>query len=97
MHYPISFRVTSLALGQSYDCPSASEVTLKDAGKIGQNLMTTKQNIVWVLAITLKQFNLSGAVARIFWESSVNTMATDVLAPCRTRSSAATILTLLVK
>ena len=26
---PISFRVTSLALGQSYDCPSASEVTLK--------------------------------------------------------------------
>ena len=28
--YPISCRVTSLALGQSYDCPSASEVTLKD-------------------------------------------------------------------
>ena len=27
---PISFRVTSLALGQSYDCPSASEATLKD-------------------------------------------------------------------
>ena len=30
---PISFRVTSLALGQSYDCPSASEVILKDMGK----------------------------------------------------------------
>ena len=29
---PISFRVTSLALGQSCDCPSASEVTLKDMG-----------------------------------------------------------------
>ena len=27
---PISFRVTSLAQGQSYDCPSASEVTLKN-------------------------------------------------------------------
>ena len=30
---PISFRVTSQALGQSYDCPSASEVTLKDISK----------------------------------------------------------------
>ena len=30
---PISFRVTSLALGQSYDYPSANEVTLKDMGK----------------------------------------------------------------
>ena len=30
---PISFRVSSLALGQSYDCPSASETTLKDMGK----------------------------------------------------------------
>ena len=29
----MSFRVTSLVLGQSYDCPSASEVTLKDMGK----------------------------------------------------------------
>ena len=28
IHLPISFRVASLALGQSYDCPSASEVTL---------------------------------------------------------------------
>ena len=30
---PIFFRVTSLALGQSYDCPSASEATLKNNGK----------------------------------------------------------------
>ena len=29
----ISFRSTSLALRQSFDCPSASEVTLKDMGK----------------------------------------------------------------
>ena len=29
----ISFRITSLALGQSYDCPSASEVILKNTGK----------------------------------------------------------------
>ena len=31
---PIPFRVASLALGQSYDCPSASEVTLKGMGKL---------------------------------------------------------------
>ena len=30
---PMSFRVTSLALGQSYDCPSVSEATLKNMGK----------------------------------------------------------------
>ena len=33
---PIFFRVTSLALGQSPDCPSASEVTLNNMGKIVQ-------------------------------------------------------------
>ena len=37
---PISFRVTSLALGQSYDCPSACEVILKNMGKpIQWNIM----------------------------------------------------------
>ena len=30
---PVSFRVASLALGQSYDCPSASEAALKNMGK----------------------------------------------------------------
>ena len=30
---PISLRVTSLALGQSYDCPSACEVTLRNMRK----------------------------------------------------------------
>ena len=30
---PLSFRVVSLALGQSYDCPSASEAALKNMGK----------------------------------------------------------------
>ena len=33
---PIFFRVASLALGQSQDCPSASEVTLNNFGKINQ-------------------------------------------------------------
>ena len=33
-HFPISSRIASLARGQSYDFHSASEVTLKDMGKI---------------------------------------------------------------
>ena len=33
MYLPIFFRVASLALGQSFDCPSASEVTLKNMSK----------------------------------------------------------------
>ena len=32
INLPISFKVTSLALGQSCDCPSASDVTLNDMG-----------------------------------------------------------------
>ena len=42
------FRVTSLALGQSFDCPSASEATLKNMGKyslsIHCHVTTTKQS-----------------------------------------------------
>ena len=33
-YLPIFFRAVSLALGQSCDCPSASEATLKDMGKL---------------------------------------------------------------
>ena len=33
IHSPISFRVASLVLGQSYDCPISSEVTLWDMEK----------------------------------------------------------------
>ena len=51
LYLPISFRVTSLALGQSYDCPSASEVTLKDMGKIYQYQPTTKHNKTWTVCM----------------------------------------------
>ena len=40
---PILFRVASLALGQSYDCPSDSEVTLKYMGKLSG--ITTKHDL----------------------------------------------------
>ena len=33
MYLSIFFRIASLALGQSYDCPSASEATLKNMDK----------------------------------------------------------------
>ena len=61
---PTSFRVTSLALGQSNDCPNASEATLKDMGNIeswvNYELITqlrqnkTKQNHVHILWNILK-------------------------------------------
>ena len=40
--YPNLLSVASLELGQSYDSPSTSEVTLGDMGKIGRDLSTTK-------------------------------------------------------
>ena len=48
---PLSFRAVSLALGQSYDCPSANEAILKDMGKISQYLSTTKHNNAETLCI----------------------------------------------
>ena len=44
VYLSIFFRIASLALGQSYDCPSASEVTLKDMGKIVEHLSRIEHN-----------------------------------------------------
>ena len=44
IYLPIFFKIISLALGKSYDCPSASEATLKEMGRISQCLTTTKYN-----------------------------------------------------
>ena len=44
MHLLIRFKVASLAIGYTYDCPDASESILKDMGKIDQYLITTKHN-----------------------------------------------------
>ena len=51
INLPISFRGISPALGQSHDCPSPSEVTMKDMGKISQFSTTTRQDKVWILCI----------------------------------------------
>ena len=45
IHLPIFFMITSLALGQSCDCPNASEVILKNMGKISAHLTTRKLNM----------------------------------------------------
>ena len=42
-HLLLSFRVTTLALGETDDCPDANKVTLKDMDEINFHLMTTKQ------------------------------------------------------
>ena len=46
VNLPIFFKVASLALGQSCDCPSAREATLKNMGKI--NYYHTQQNTTHV-------------------------------------------------
>ena len=53
VHSPILFSVTSLALGQSYDCPSASEVTLDNMNKINQNQTTKKHKTAQTVCIPL--------------------------------------------
>ena len=63
---PISFRITSLALGQSYDCPSANEVTLKDMGKINQLSATTQHDQASTMCICHEMF------CRIFIQCSIN-------------------------
>ena len=54
--FTIFFRVASQALGQSYDCPSASEVTLKDMGNHDQCLNTTNHGHMWNMCIIFWKF-----------------------------------------
>ena len=42
MYLPITFRIASLAIVQSYDCANASEITLKDIFKISYQQSITK-------------------------------------------------------
>ena len=67
MHISISFRVASLALGQSWDCPSASEATLKgmpvkvtlnDMVKIHLYHTTTKRNKVRNMCLIRGMYSL---------------------------------------
>ena len=80
---PISFRVTSLPLGQSYDCPSVSEVTLEDMGKIycyTPNYNQTQPS-VWTLCILIMMYCKYWMVYRwIFHYSDVimGTMASQI-------------------
>ena len=53
IHLPIFFRVSSLAPGQSYDCPSACEVTLNNMGKVGWYQTTAKPKQSQIICIFL--------------------------------------------
>ena len=48
---PISFRIASLALGKSYNCPSASEAILKDMGNIDKYQAKQAHNKVRTISI----------------------------------------------
>ena len=52
IYLPIFFRVASLTLGQSYDCPSVSEGTLKNIVKTYQFQTSTQQSIYHFLGCT---------------------------------------------
>ena len=51
INLPIFLRIASQVLGQSYDCPSASEGTLKKMGNTELCLTKTKQNAAWTVSI----------------------------------------------
>ena len=55
VYCPISIRVTSLALGQSYDCPSTSKVIPKEMAKIARCIWRTltKHDKAWMVCITV--------------------------------------------
>ena len=57
IHLPISFRVASLPLGQSYDCPSGSEATLKDMDKAEPITNITKHNKAQTMCIILGMYS----------------------------------------
>ena len=67
MSLPISFRVASLALGQSYDCPSASEVTLKDM-KIDWQQTTPKHNKARIVCIFPGKYCISNVSEVKIWQ-----------------------------
>ena len=74
IHLPIFFKVASLALGQSYDWPRASEITLKDMGEIVCYHATTYyfhqywSRSVMPLGITSSHsFNFLSFSFKLFW------------------------------
>ena len=65
--FTISFRVTSLALGQSYDCPSASEGTMKGMSK--WLTLNHQEEIHWKLSHYGANFVVSGGTSRYHYDN----------------------------
>ena len=70
IHLTICFRVTSPTPGQSYDCPSVSEVALKDMGKINQ--YQTTYNIVQMGCIVYSLITLLAVNADVLCHNEPN-------------------------
>ena len=56
IYLPTFFWVASPVLWKSYDCPSASEATLKNTGNIIPYLTTAKHNKTWIMCIFLGMY-----------------------------------------
>ena len=73
IYLPIFISAASLALGQSYDCPNASEVTLKNMGEMDHYQTTAKQDtpvaccyvLLWLNRFTriIQKYMCNGYVA----------------------------------
>ena len=70
----ISFRVISLTLGQSYDCPSASEAALKDRGTVHSphGSLKTHDNITTKHTRTMCIFRNTMQIAKTPRSSSIS-------------------------
>ena len=65
LYWSIFFRVTSRPLGQSYDCPSASETTLKDMGCIdGYQTVTTCKQCAYFMGCTWHVYHVLWSIER---------------------------------
>ena len=73
--YPYPSRGTSLALGHSYDCPGASEITLKEMGEIDHCENATKYykagTMPWTMRIIMMPTLLSMAALQVIIKESL--------------------------
>ena len=86
IYLPIFFRVASLALGQSYDCPSASEGTLKDMGKTiwtkPQQHTTAHNKMLTIYIILTYCISQENKVTRVVWTICSQPLGSDDIFHC---------------
>ena len=59
---PLSIRVATLALGQSHDCPRASEVTLKDRSKMDYDIISVHYKVwTWNMGLFIGMSHIAAS------------------------------------